>query len=110
MKWRAILIAVVMVSAITLYWQDAPAGDVTVRKAVGEVIATDTEAVPNTIVVRTTNWKGQEFIVGAAVEDDTVIKIGDRTATLEEVKEGDKVEIIYQRNKRVIAKTIRIKR
>ncbi len=110
MKWRAILIAVVMVSVTTLYSISAIAGNVIVRKATGEVVATDTVATPNTIVVRTTNWKGQEFIVGAAVEDDTVIKIGDRPATLEEVKEGDKVDIVYERNKRVIAKTIRIKR
>ncbi|HHD10826.1 MAG TPA: hypothetical protein ENK42_00150 [Deltaproteobacteria bacterium] len=110
MKWRAILIAVVMVSVTTLYSISATAGNVIVRKATGEVVATDTVATPNTIVVRTTNWKGQEFIVGAAVEDDTVIKIGDRPATLEEVKEGDKVDIVYERNKRVIAKTIRIKR
>ncbi len=110
MKWRAILIAVVMVSVTTLYSISATAGNVIVRRATGEVVATDTVATPNTIVVRTTNWKGQEFIVGAAVEDDTVIKIGDRPATLEEVKEGDKVDIVYERNKRVIAKTIRIKR
>ncbi len=110
MKWRAILMAMVLVSVLTICQISATASDLVVRKASGEVVATDTLATPNTIVVRTTNWKGQEFIVGAAVEADTVIKIGDRTADLEEVKEGDRVEIVYQRNKRVIAKTIRIKR
>ena len=110
MKWRAIFIALVMVSVLTLYAGTTNAGNVVIRKAVGEVIATDTEATPNTIVVRTTNWKGQEFIVGAAVEQDTVIKINGRTASLEDVEEGDRAEIVYQRNKRVVAKTIKIKR
>ncbi len=88
----------------------ALAGELITRWASGEVVATDTEAVPNTIVVKTKNWKGQDFIVGAAVEADTVIKIRGRTATLRDIKVGDIVDIVYVRNKRVIAKSIKVKK
>ena len=83
------------------------AGDVLVRKVTGSVVATETAATPNTIVVRTVNWKGQELIIGAAVENDTVIKIGSASASLKDLRSGDRVEIVYERNKRVVAKSIK---
>ncbi len=88
----------------------AMAGGHITRWATGEVIAMDLEAEPNTIVVKTKNWKGQDFIVGADVEADTVIKIGDRAAALSDIKVGDIVDIVYVRNKRVVAKTIKVKK
>lgn len=86
------------------------AGDVITRWASGEVIATDTVAIPNTILVRSKTWKGQDFIVGAAVEEDTIVTIGNNRVKLEDVKVGDKVDMVYERNIRVIAKSIRVRR
>jgi len=86
------------------------AEEVITRWASGEVIATDTEATPNTIVIKTRNWKGLDFIVGAAVEKDTVITLNNKGIPLRDVQVGDKVEMVYERNLRVVAKSIKVKR
>jgi hypothetical protein len=97
---------VLVVAGLSLAW----AGQGETRWATGEVVATDTRDQPNTIVVSAMNWKGQETIVGAAVDENTVIKMGKRGVSLEEIKPGDMVDMVYERNKRVIAKSIKIKR
>jgi hypothetical protein len=71
------------------------------------VVATFAAARPNTIVISATSWKGQEIIIGAAVEADTVITRGNRRVSPEAIKPGDVVDIVYVRNKRVLAKTIK---
>lgn len=86
------------------------AGEVITRWASGEVIAIDTEAIPNTIVVRSKTWKGEDLIVGVAVEADTVVTINNNRVKLEEVKVGDRVDMVYERNLRVVAKSIRVRR
>lgn len=86
------------------------AKDVITRWVSGEVIAIDTEAIPNTIVVRSKTWKGEDFIVGVAVEAETVVTIDNNRVKLEEVKVGDRVDMVYERNLRVIAKSIRVRR
>lgn len=88
---------------------ESRAADVLVRKVSGTVVATETTAVPNTIVVKTVNYKGQDLIIGAAVANDTVIKKGGMTISLWDVADGDRVEIVYERNKRVVAKSITVK-
>ena len=86
------------------------AGDVITLRASGEVIATDIRAEPRTIVIKTKNRKGLDFIVGADVEDGTVITIGKNKASLKDIKIGDKAYIVYERNMKVIAKSIKIQR
>lgn len=86
------------------------AGDVITLRASGEVIATDIRAEPHTIVIKTKNRKGLDFIVGADVEDGTVITIGKNKASLKDIKTGDKADIVYERNTKVVAKSIKIKR
>ena len=86
------------------------AGDVITLLASGEVIATDNHAEPRTIVIKTKNRKGLDFIVGADVEGGTVITIGKNKASLKDIKIGDKADIVYERNMKVVAKSIKIKR
>ena len=85
------------------------AADVIVRKVPGTVVATETTTVPNTIVVKTVNHKGQDLIIGAAVLNDTVITKGGMTISLWDVADGDRVVIVYERNKRVVAKSITVR-
>jgi hypothetical protein len=107
MSKRILLFSMALVVAgLTLAW--AAQGET--RWATGEVLATDTEAQPNTIVVSTKNWRGQDTVVGAAVDENTVIKMGKRKVPLEAIKPGDVVDIVYDRNKSVVAKSIKIKR
>ena len=102
--------SVVLLLVLTVLLSEAPADEFITRWASGEVVATDTTAVPNTIVLRTKNWKGLEFIVGAAIDESTVIRINNKPATLKDVRVGDHADIVYVRNTRVIAKKINIKR
>jgi hypothetical protein len=107
MTKRLVLFSMALVLAgLTLAW----GGQSVTRWATGEVVATDTEARPNTIVVSTKNWKGEEFIVGAFVDENTVIERGKARVTLEDIKPGDVVDIVYERNKRAVATSIKIKR
>lgn len=85
------------------------AGEMTKRWASGAVTATNTSAVPNTIVVKAKNWKGKDFIIGADVDEKTEIKKGDKTVSLNDIKEGDMVSLVYERNGRLVAKSIKVK-
>lgn len=100
----------VMIFMLFIIASPLSAENVVKRWASGEVIAINTEAAPNTIVVKSKTWKGQDFIVGAAVEAGTVIMINKKPVQLKDVHTGDRVDITYERNLRVIAKTIKVKR
>lgn len=77
----------------------------------GTVVATDTRAVPNTIVVKSHNWKGEELIVGAQVHRRTRITIDGKPASLSDVATGDKVSMVYTREPtRLVARIIEVKR
>ena len=81
------------------------------RWVTGTVIATDTRAIPNTIVVNTRDWKGRELIVGAQVNSDTKITVNGRPATLQGVNAGDQVSMVYFRETtRLVAKKIEVRR
>ena len=81
------------------------------RWVTGTVIATDTRAIPNTIVVNTKDWKGRDLTVGAQVLNDTEITVNGKSAALQSVKAGDKVSMVYLRETtRVVAKKIEVKR
>lgn len=81
------------------------------RWVTGTVVAVNTDAVPNTIVISSQTWKGQEIIVGAQVNSDADITIDGKHAGLSEVVQGDTVSMHYLREPLVlIAKSITIKR
>ena len=81
------------------------------RWATGTVIATDTRAIPNTIVVNTRDWKGREMTVGAQVLSDTEITVNGKTAPLQNIRAGDKVSLVYFREPaRLVAKKIEVRR
>lgn len=81
------------------------------RWVTGVVVATDTRAIPNTIVVKSKTWKGEELIVGAQVHNDTRITINGESATLADIVSGDKVSMIYMREPtRLVARVIEITR
>jgi hypothetical protein len=109
---QKLLIALIMMVVALSLWTPlfGEAGDAITRHASGEVVATDTKAIPNTIVIKTKNWKAQDFVVGASVEADTVIMVGNKRIQLKDIRIGDTIDITYERNLRVVAKTIKIKR
>jgi len=81
------------------------------RWVTGTVMATDTRAIPNTIVVNTKDWKGRDLTVGAQVLQDTEITVNGKPATLQSVKAGDTVSLVYLRETtRLVAKKIEVKR
>lgn len=81
------------------------------RWVTGTVVAVNTNAMPNTIVVTAKTWKGQDIIVGAQVNSDTDITIDEKHAGLSEVVQGDNVSMHYLREPlALIAKIIRVKR
>ena len=81
------------------------------RWVTGTVVATDTKAIPNTIVVNTRDWKGRDLTVGAQVLDDTEVTVNGKPAALQGVKAGDTVSLVYLRETtRLVAKKIEVKR
>lgn len=80
------------------------------RWASGECIAINTTASPNTIVIKAKNYKGQEMIVGGSLASDTEIKINGKKANIGDIKNGDNVDMKYERNNKIVIKTINIKR
>lgn len=85
------------------------AAEMVTRKVTGKVVATETRAVPNTIVVETRNHKGQKLIIGAQVPGTAAITRDGRKASLRDVSTGDRVEIVYQRNAEVVARSITLR-
>lgn len=81
------------------------------RWVTGTVVATDTKAIPNTIVVTAKNWKGQDLTVGAQVHSGTEITISGKPATLLMIKAGDNVSMVYLREPtRLVAEKIEVRR
>lgn len=81
------------------------------RWVTGTVIATDTRAIPNTIVVNTRDWKGRDLTVGVQVLSDTEITVNGKSVALQGVKAGDKVSMVYFRETtRLVAKKIKVRR
>lgn len=77
----------------------------------GSVVATDTKAIPNTIVITAKNWKGEDLTVGAQVHSDTEITINGRPASLFEITPGDNVSMVYLREAtRLVAKSIEVRK
>ena len=85
------------------------AEDMMNRRVSGKVVATDTEAMPNTIVVKAKTSKTRNLIVGADVTDKTAIKKRGNAATLKDIKPGESVEMSYTRNNSVEATSITVK-
>ncbi|HZR47304.1 MAG TPA: hypothetical protein VFA47_11405 [Candidatus Manganitrophaceae bacterium] len=75
----------------------APAVAESQRRVVGRVEAVEPGAVPQTIVIKTTLPGGKTWIVGCRLDQKTKIQIGKQTATLEEIRPGDLVQLIYRR-------------
>src|SRR5574340_185593 len=100
---RTLLAALLTVSILSV---KANAADMTNRRVSGKVMATDTEATPNTIVVKTKTWKKGDLIVGAAVTDKTVIKKGGGAIKLKDIRPGESVEMSYTRNSSLEATSI----
>lgn len=101
------VISLFLVSAVLT--AASQAGDIITRRATGVVVAASTASEPNTIVVKSKNWKGHELIVGADVDDRTVIRKDGKSIGLNGVNNGDRVDIVYERNDRVVAKSITVK-
>ena len=107
-KYNAIFLVVFLFLTGVSFAQDNKAIK---RWVIGTVIATDTRAIPNTIVVNTKDWKGRDLTVGAQVPNDTEITVNGKSAALQSVKAGDKVSMVYLRETtRVVAKKIEVKR
>jgi hypothetical protein len=70
----------------------------TARTVRGDVVATNVKDQPHTIVVRVMTPNRQELIVGARVPSDTRIKLGNRSATLADVRVGAVVHLTYLKN------------
>jgi len=76
------------------------------RRVSGKVVATDTEATPNTIVVKAKAGKKGALIVGADVTDKTVIRKKGGNVTLKDIRPGESVELSYTRDGSVVATSI----
>jgi hypothetical protein len=85
------------------------AGETAVRRAAGVVTATNTVSSPNTIVVKAKTWEGKDLIIGASLDGETVVERGGRKVSLGEIKAGDRVEIVYERNSGLKARSIKVK-
>lgn len=85
------------------------AGEAVVRTATGVVTATNTETTPNTIVVKSKTSKGKDLIIGASLDERTVIKDKVKKRSLKDIKAGDRVEIRYERNSKITARSINIR-
>ena len=68
------------------------------RTVHGTVVATDTKADPQTIVVKVPLSGKRELIVGASVPPGIHISRRGRLATLEDIKPGDRAELSYQKS------------
>ncbi|MDD5435857.1 MAG: hypothetical protein PH343_10555 [Nitrospira sp.] len=107
-RYEVILLLLFLQVATVKY---AHAQEAVKRWVTGSVIAIDTGAIPNTIVITAKTWKGQDIIVGTQVDKNTEITIDEKHADLKEIIQGDNVSIYYLREPlRLVAKTINVKR
>ena len=107
-KYNAIFLVVFLFLTSVSFAQD---NQPIKRWMTGTVIATDTAAIPNTIVVNVKDWKGRDLTVGAQVLHGTEITVNGKPATLQGVKTGDTVSLIYFRETtRLVAQKVNVKR
>lgn len=106
---KRILAAAFFTFVVLLSVNSMAAENMIARRVSGQVVATDTGASPNTIVLKTKNWKKQTLIVGADVTEKTVIKKGNGAITLGDIKPGESVEMSYTRNGGIVATSIKVK-
>lgn len=92
MKKFGLLIVIVAVFCLLLT-NIAFAGEkVSLKKAAGEVTAIDEGG--KAIVIKSKVGK-KELIVGTIIDQNTKIRVKGKTASLKEIKPGDRVTIIY---------------
>jgi len=103
-----IILASVYLLCIAVPW--AGAGQAVVRTVSGVVTATNTVSTPNTIVVKVKSWKGTDLIVGASLDQATSVEKDGGKVTLREIKPGDRVELVYERNSGLKARSIKVRR
>lgn len=112
-KYKVLLLILFLVfSGVTYAHAMDEKGQTPVKRWVsGTVVAVNTDAIPNTIVITSKTWKGDDLTVGAQVNSDTEITINGKHAVLSEVMQGDDVSMHYLREPlALIAKSIRVKR
>lgn len=66
-------------------------------KVSGKVEAVDSSARPQTFVIKTSEAKGKDLIVGCRLDENTVIKRGRKKGKLEDFKPGERVDLTYER-------------
>jgi Cu/Ag efflux protein CusF len=71
--------------------------------ATGVVTSVDPQGTAITILWKVAN---EELDVGTIVDNDTVVKVNGKTATLQDIKVGDKVTIRYLKSDNLYAKEI----
>lgn len=81
-----------------------------VRKVHGEVVAVNVHDSPQVIVVRTKNFEGKELVVGATVESGAAIMRGGQRITLNNIREGETVDLTYvKRLDGLVARSIHVR-
>ncbi len=79
-------------------------------KARGQVVAVNVQDIPNVIVVKSLTAKKREMIVGAIVDADVKIMRGNRHVSLENIKIGESVDLVYVKTPEgLVARSIRIR-
>lgn len=105
-----IVLAFIFLLAMAVPWdRGAGAEQTVVRRMYGVVTATNTVSEPNTIVVKSKTSSGKDLIIGASLDNSTVVKRGGKSVSLGELKAGDRVEIVYERNSGLKARSIVVK-
>lgn len=103
MKRSAAVVLVVVMVAFFLAGAAVAAEKGKMETATGKVTAIDPQGKAITINAMV----GKEAMdVGTAVDKDTVIKVGGKTASLKDIKVGDTVTIRYLRSNDLYAKEI----
>ena len=83
--------------------------DGALRTVRGDVVAVNSADTPPVIVLKTETPKHEELIVGAIVDEQTVILRGDQAATLGELKPGEPVTLRYLKTEHgLVARFIRV--
>lgn len=75
----------------------------------GEIMALNTQEVPQIMVMRVVTKTGAEMVVGALVDDKTRIEKKGKSVTLGQLIEGEMVTLTYRKTKEgALARTITI--
>jgi hypothetical protein len=99
-RWTVVggmsIVALCLVGLSEIVVTAAP--NVMVRTVRGEVVATNLNDTPHTIVVRVLLPNKDELTVGVSVPPETRITRAKRPATLADIKVGEPVDLTYRRN------------